>query len=79
MAGVRDLLEASPQAAVDFILACLEQGLPPGGALYDEDACTAKLLEALGLLRPREPRVSVLTPLPWPHSLPPSTPPHCVA
>ena len=51
------MLDSSPQPAVDFLLSSLEQGLPPGGMLYDEDACTARFLEALGLLRPRDPAV----------------------
>ena len=57
VAGVRNLQDASPQPAVDFVLNSLEQGLPPGGMLYDEDACTARFLEALGHLRPKEPQV----------------------
>ena len=60
VAGVRDLLDSSPQLAVDFLLSSLEQGLPPGGILYDEDACTASFLDALGLLRPRDPAVRLV-------------------
>ena len=57
LAGVRDAADYSPPAAVNLLLSALEQGLPPGGALYDEDALTGRCLAALGLLRPREPAV----------------------
>ena len=58
LAGIMDAGDYSPTAAVNLLLSALQQGLPSGGSLYDEDACTARCLAALGMLRPREASVS---------------------
>ena len=57
LAGIRDAADHTPVAAATLLLSALEQGLPSGGALYDEDALTGRCLAALGMLRPREPAV----------------------
>ena len=59
LGGIRDAGDYSPPAVVNFLLSVLEQGLPSGGALYDEDACTARCLAALGMLRPQDPQVKL--------------------
>ena len=57
VARVRDQRGQSPAAASEFLLGVLEQGVPGGGALYDERATTAAFIAALGCLRCHSPEV----------------------